>query len=118
MDIDAATKVKIAKNAHKGKQSLDRWLSGWKGEETDKGVTSAPTMLVNLLGVSGLGMAVAAIILTPGGLVLDITGGFLCFFAPYMVYQKVSRTTGDKRCIKWHDILVSQRASYPLFLNF
>ena len=85
MEIDTSTKVQIAKTAHKVKGCLD----GWKGEKTDKGVTNAPVVIVDLIGVGGLGVAIAAIVLASGGLLLDVVGSFLTFFATYMIYQKV-----------------------------
>ena len=96
MEIDTSTKVQIAKTAHKVKGCLD----GWKGEKTDKGVTNAPVVIVDLIGVGGLGVAIAAIVLASGGLLLDVVGSFLTFFAPYMIYQKVRNSwrTSSKCC--------------------
>lgn len=85
MELDTNTKVQIAKASRKAKGCLD----GLKGEKTDEGVTKAPLVVVDLIGLGGLGIAIAAIILSPGGLLLDIVGSFLTFFAPYMIYQKV-----------------------------
>lgn len=88
MALDARTQIKIATAARKGKRTVTNLFAGCKGENTDKNVTITPAVLVNLVGIGGLGIAVAAIVLSAGGLLLDICGSFLCFFAPYTIYQK------------------------------
>lgn len=88
MALDTRTQIKLATAARKGKRSITNLFTGCKGEKTDKNVTIAPAMLVNLIGIGGLGIAITAIVLSAGGLLLDICGFFLCFFAPYSIYQK------------------------------
>ena len=88
-EIDTSTQVQAAKAAIKAKRKAKGCVDGWKGEETDSSVTFFSPAMVYLTGAGGLGIAIVAIVVAAGGLTLDIVGAFLCFFAPYMVYQKV-----------------------------
>lgn len=91
--LDTTTKVQIAQGIRKGKSLL----MGCKGKKTDGGVTKAPMPIVGIVGLAGLGLAMSSIYLS-GFVVVDVAGGFLCFFAPYMVYQKgVLRKLGSFR---------------------
>lgn len=87
-EIDTSTQVQAAKAAIKAKRKAKGCVDGWKGEETDSSVTFFSPAMVYLTGAGGLGIAIVAIVVAAGGLTLDIVGAFLCFFAPYMVYQK------------------------------
>uniref|UniRef100_A0A7S3Q177 Uncharacterized protein n=1 Tax=Chaetoceros debilis TaxID=122233 RepID=A0A7S3Q177_9STRA len=97
--LDTTTKVQIAQGLRKGKKSVIGCMEGFKGEKTDKGVTAAPAVIVGTIGIAALGLAVSSIVMS-GFLVVDVTGSFLCFFAPYMVYQKhVLRELGTFRSL-------------------
>lgn len=84
MELDTGQKVQLAKASHKAKGYLD----GLRGQKTDEGVTKAPDALVHLVGIGGTGVAIVVGIVSTGGLILDVVGFFLVFFAPYMMYQK------------------------------
>jgi len=64
-------------------------LKCFKGPSTDKGVAKFPTFLVDLVAISGLVLAILAII-SSELLLADLTGGLLLCFCPYMSYQKRS----------------------------
>ena len=85
MELDTGQKVQLAKASHKAKGYLD----GLRGQKTDGGVTKAPDALVHLVGIGGTAIAIVVGIVSTGGLILDVVGLFLVFFAPYMMYQKV-----------------------------
>lgn len=84
MEIDTNTKVKVATGVRKAK----KLFTGCKGENTDGGVTSAPDIAINTLGLAGFCIAIAAFPLASGGIVVDIIGSFLLAFCPYVIYQK------------------------------
>ena len=65
MNIDTSTKIQIAQAARRSKNAAFGCL---RGEKTDKGVTAAPTPFIYLIGVGGMGVAIAAIIVAAGGL--------------------------------------------------
>jgi len=88
MALDTKAQIKLATAARKGKRTISTFFTGCKGVSTDKSVTIAPEVLIYLAGAGGLGIAITAIIVSAGGLLLDICGSFLCFFAPYTIYQK------------------------------
>lgn len=82
--MDFKTQVALANNARKGRKVL---LGCCKGEKSDKGVTGAPAPIIDIVAAAGFGIAVFAIF-TTGSLLVDITGGILLLFSPYLAYQK------------------------------
>jgi hypothetical protein len=84
INVDTATKIQIANNVRKTRKVF---LGCCKGEKTDSGVTMAPTAIVDTIAIAAFGLAVLSIMMS-NLLVVEIAGGFLVFFAPYMVVQK------------------------------
>lgn len=83
-DTDIETKIAAARIARKGRRVM---LGCCKGEQTDKGVTAAPRSFIDIIAVSGFGIAAFAMFST-GLLLIDICGGLLLLFAPYLAVQK------------------------------
>lgn len=88
MDIESGisleTKIAVAKQYHEKKKIF---LGCLKGPDTDKGVTETPVPLVDIAALIGFCVASFAMV-SSGAVLVDINGGMILLFSPYVVVQK------------------------------